>query len=186
MTNIIARLRELAPSVSVSIDESLAVAEQQAALLLSLSGVNEPPVPERIIIDLPRVEVRVVPLKHSGETHWINGLWKVRLDASETWMRRRWTLMHEFKHVVDHPLTSVAERRLGPDLAARRAEQLADAFAAAALAPSVWVRQAWDEGAQDARLLARIFAVSPSAMRVRLEHLDLAPRHARHPMRGAA
>lgn len=184
----IVQLRELTPPRSLGLSEGRQVAELQAARLLKISGIVQPPVPESIITGLPRLVVRRSPdLPHSGQTTWAAGVWLITLNDSEPLVRQRWTLMHEFKHVVDHPATRFAYRHLAATVAEERCEQLADAFAACVLMPKSWVKAAWGQGGiQDLRLLATVFGVSRTAMRIRLEQLGLTERRSRHASRRTA
>jgi len=182
MKNIIVRLRELALTTPTSIDEELEVAERQASLLLAMSGVTEPPVHEQIIERLPRLVVHEVPfLPHSAEIRFVNGVWLMVLNGSEPLVWRRWTLMHEFKHILDAPEAEAGTHRSAISSTTRGAERAAETFAACVLMPRVWVQRIWDEGVREIAVLARIFGVSFDAMRQRLERLDLIPRRKRHP-----
>ncbi|MDP9436581.1 MAG: ImmA/IrrE family metallo-endopeptidase, partial [Actinomycetota bacterium] len=109
------------------------------------------------------------------------GYWLILLNADEPYVRRRFSLAHEFKHILDHPyidrLYPDTPQQSGPD----RAEQACDLFAASLLMPRVWVKRAWYGGTTPVATLAREFAVSQTAMRWRLEQLGIAERNARHP-----
>jgi Zn-dependent peptidase ImmA (M78 family) len=85
--------------------------------------------------------------------------------------RQRWSLAHEFKHILDHPfVTIVYPRRNGR---ADPAEQACDYFAACLLMPRRWLRQAWADGECDVQALARRFGVTPKAIRLRLLQVGL-------------
>ncbi len=56
MANVLTSLRDLVPIRPLTIVEALRIAELQATKLLELQGVTEPPVPEEIITELPRVQ----------------------------------------------------------------------------------------------------------------------------------
>jgi Zn-dependent peptidase ImmA (M78 family) len=88
-------------------------------------------------------------------------------------VRQRFSLMHEFKHVLDHPFvqTAYSADRTQPS---RFAEQVCDSFAASVLMPRAWVKAVFcNEGVQELAILARRFGVSQMAMRVRLLQLGL-------------
>ena len=175
MAGIITSLRDLVPVRPLSLVEALRVAELQASRLLELSGISEPPVPAAIISGLPRLQVERLPLPLSGATQWSRGRWLILLNGNEPAGRQRFSLAHEFKHVLDNPFISL----LYPDVAGQsrteRAEQICDYFAGCVLMPRAWVKRLYcDDGVQDQRRLARRFDVSPAAIRVRLLQIGLA------------
>lgn len=166
--SILARLRAICPKRGMSRDEARQVAERQAVTLLRLTGATDAPVPLQILADLPRIELAVESgLPSSGCSFWTGSAWRLVASASEHPNRQRFSLMHEFKHVIDHPVRdllygSEADR-----------ERLADHFAGCVLMPRIAVTRAWCSGMQNLDDLARHFAVSPEAMRVRLGILGL-------------
>ncbi len=168
-------LRELLPHRALTWQEAMSVAERQALRLLKLSGVSGAPIPENVVSSLPRVRVeRLSPIPVSGSTHWTAGCWLIMLNGAEPLVRQRFSLAHEFKHVVDHPLID----RLYPSTlgvsSQDRAEQICDYFAACLLMPRPCVKRAYcDDGVQNLHRLARRFGVSPMAMQVRLLQLGL-------------
>ncbi|GAA5126135.1 ImmA/IrrE family metallo-endopeptidase [Haloechinothrix salitolerans] len=91
--------------------------------------------------------------------------------------RRRFTLSHEFKHVLDHPFIKVIYNDLGKNAAERerQIEQLCDYFAGCLLMPRNWLKRAWSNGVQDQAALAAMFNVSEAAMAVRLQQIGLGP-----------
>jgi hypothetical protein len=182
--SVVAQLRSLMPSRHLSVPEAFRIAELQAGRLLSLAGVHEAPVLEDLISTLPRIAVRrSSPLPVSGYADWRSGQWYIVLNGSEPLVRQRFSLMHEFKHVLDHPFVSFAyfDDRAQPS---KFAEQVCDSFAANVLMPRAWVKAAYcNEGVQELSALARRFGVSQMAMRVRLLQLGLsdpAPRCSRY------
>src|SRR5438132_5978671 len=91
-------LRELVPRRRLTYAESLRIAELQANRLLELFDVRGPLVPGELVSELPRIEIRYLPvLPVSGSAHWDGGRWIITLNASEAYVRRRFSLMHEFK-----------------------------------------------------------------------------------------
>jgi Zn-dependent peptidase ImmA (M78 family) len=137
--------------------------------------ITEPPFPPEAIECLPRVEVRYLAgLRVSGAIAWRRGKWRVIVNRSDTRGRRRFSLAHELKHLLDHP----ARHRLYADShygsAERAAEGAADYFAACLLMPKPWVKRGfYEEGFRDPAVLARQFEVSVSAMRWRFDQLGL-------------
>ena len=165
---VLAILRALVPRRLLTTDEAERVAEQQANRLLKLAGLPSAPIPNELVAELPRIAVRLDPyLPVSGSAQWISGRWLISLNASEPWTRRRFSLMHEFKHVLDHP--HVDDIYAGE----AQAEHLADYFAASVLMPRSYVERVWREGMQALGALAQHFGVSEPAMALRLQHLDL-------------
>ncbi|HEX9776014.1 MAG TPA: ImmA/IrrE family metallo-endopeptidase [Actinomycetota bacterium] len=180
MNNLIADLRALVPSRPLTITESLRLAELQAVKLLAAAGVTKPPVPETVITALPRVSVRrVAPLTISGGAKWIKGLWYIVLNGAEPLARQRFSIGHEFKHVLDAARTEQLYPAVAGMSTEDRAEAVCDFFAANLLMPKVLLRRAWVNKTQDLRALARMFGVSLSAMNVRLQSLGLTEPPAR-------
>jgi len=101
------------------------------------------------------------------------------VNAHEPLVRRRFSLMHEFKHVLDHPFIDY----LYPDSWSKdhggRAEQTADYFAACVLMPKRLVKRLFGEGVQHVGDLAAHFGVREVAMRYRFEQLGLLDGRAR-------
>jgi IrrE N-terminal-like domain len=177
VATVLSQLRALSPPRRLAPYESRRVAEQQASRLLTLMRVEEPPVPEQIIEYLPRVRVRWVDAKSlSGAARWSKGRWTILVNRTETWGRQRFSMAHEFKHVIDCPLADTLYRSAEPASRAFLAERAADTFAACLLMPRVLIKRAYyNEGIRDPRELARRFQVSAAAMRIRIEQLRLEP-----------
>jgi hypothetical protein len=172
---VLAILRSAMPRRLLTTQEAELVAELQADRLLELAGLPQPPVPNELITELPRIAVRLNPdLPVSGSAQWVSGRWLLSINASEPWTRQRFSLAHEFKHVLDHPF--VDEVYAGDE----QAEHLADYFAACLLMPRRYVKRVWGEGTQSLRALSEHFGVSEPAVVRRLQHLGLrsaGPRH---------
>ena len=101
--SILASLRSLVPQRPLSPGESIRIAELQANRLLQHFQIETPAVPEEIVSELPRIRIvreRCLPV--SGSAHWNGRHWIVTLSADEHPCRQRFSLMHEFKHVLDH------------------------------------------------------------------------------------
>lgn len=182
----LAYLRLLAPRRRLTFAETLRIAELQANRLLDWYQIDDPAVPTDVVACLPQIAVDYdLDMPVSGSSYWNGTAWIITLNASEPLLRRRFTLMHEFKHIVDH---TTRQYLYGPpfDLAARgRAERAADYFAACLLMPKRWIKRAWATRTQSVSELANIFGVSPRAMRFRLNQLALAdsPDRSRAPER---
>ena len=153
----------------------LGTVERLAAECLARQGVNCPPVASELITvfdERKKIEVRMVPLKvHHGATWLTGGEWVIQLNARESRPVRRYTLFHEAFHIACRtagPAFNKAELSHRPFN-----EVLADHFSTCFLMPKEWVEEWWPM-AQDVRKMARIFDVSVSAMRTRLNQLGLA------------
>lgn len=174
MASVLADLRALMPQRPVSIDESLRIAELQAAHLLEARGASAAPVDDGVVSELPRLRVeRTAPLPVSGSTHWSKGIWWIVLNGDEAFTRQRFSLAHEFKHVLDAPFVHYLYPEEYGVSSHERAERVADFFAACVLMPRPWVKRLFGRGEHDARELAATFNVSPAAMRYRLHQLGL-------------
>lgn len=170
---IVASLRDLMPNRPLTRVEALSIAERQAQRFLELSGVTDGPVDDRLISELPRIEVRrTSPWPSSGATQWIRGRWVIVLNASEPFVRQRFSLAHEFKHIVDHQHIDLIYRDLRPHQRQEFAEAVCNYFAGCLLMPRPWVKRAY---AKTQRLdrLARHFHVSQAAMATRLNQIGL-------------
>lgn len=179
-TDHIARLRDIVPLRPLTHIEALRIAELQATRFLALAGIAAPPVPEQIITGLPRLRVERLPLGVPGASQWSRGRWVVLINTLNTDGRQRFSLAHEFKHILDHPFVDfLYPNQSGID---RREwiEAVCDRFAVNLLMPRAWVKRAYAQRRiQRPADLARLFDVSLQAMRFRLEQLDFvapAPR----------
>ena len=183
MTTVLRQLRSLTPTRPLRFAEGLRVAELQAARLLVMSGVTDGPMPEGVITGLARVQVERLPLPEgmAGFSQWAKGRWLIGLNAWEPTTRQRFSLAHEFKHVLDSPCIATLYPAAHGVSAHDRAEQVCDHFAACLLMPRMWVKRVWTSGVQDVGQLARYFDVSTQAMRLRLQLIGLSePQRSRH------
>lgn len=176
-TPLLARLRELVPHRGLSPAEARYIAERQAALLLAHSRVEKPFVPESAVTDLPFVTVTRRPgFPTSGMATQTDSGWVIVLRAEEANVRQRFTLLHEFKHVLDDPFIERLYPTRGGYTPEDRAERISDYFSACVLMPRMWVKRDWAGGGiQDIDRLARRYQVSRVAMAVRLSELRLLP-----------
>lgn len=103
--SVLASLRALLPARRLMLSEALRLAELQANRLLELSGVHEAPVSSEIVSGLPRVHVTYdLDMPVSGASSWDakRKSWVITLHATEPDTRHRITLLHEYKHIIDH------------------------------------------------------------------------------------
>jgi hypothetical protein len=180
---VLQTLRALVPERALQDHEATGIAERQATRLLGIFNQQEPPVDVGLIAGLPRTEVRVVPNREigglSGLTQWIRpeGRWLIAINRDDSKTRRRFSLAHEFKHILDNPYINVLYS--ASDDKEKRKEAMCDFFAACLLMPRPWVKRLWASGVQDTDVLAATFVVSPAAMDRRLQELGLIERRQR-------
>lgn len=171
--SVLGRLRALTPRrKDVTYDEALRIAELQAARLTELLGGADGVTEERIA-RLPRIRVVYEAIGVSGMSHWTGENWLITLNTGDSPARRRFTLLHEFKHIVDHGsagLLYLGSRRAS---APEQAEHAADYFAGCALVPKRDLKRAWGSGMQRIPDLAAHFGVSEQAISVRLSQTKL-------------
>ncbi|KXP04263.1 MULTISPECIES: ImmA/IrrE family metallo-endopeptidase [Tsukamurella] len=171
--SVLATLRSLSPTRDdISFSDALRVAELQANTLLRLHGITTWPVPREIISELPKI--RILPSSNAADGanfwDWRSKQWIILLNRADSWRRQRFTLAHEYKHIIDHPNR---ERLYHGTLADRHAEQAGDYFAGCLLVPRRLLKRAWGNGIQRQDDLARAFNVSEQAIRVRLRQTGL-------------
>lgn len=172
--SVLGRLRALVPVRALTFDEALRIAELQANHLLAYFDIESDAVPEEIVGELPRVlVVREGDLAVSGSAHWNGRHWIITINRDEPAFRQRFSVFHEFKHVVDHTTRHLLYHDRPGRSAADQAERVADYFAACALMPRRIVKRLWCSGSQDVFLLARQMQVSPAALRYRLDSIGL-------------
>lgn len=168
-----ATLRNLIPHRLLTYSEAMRLAELQANRLRELIGLDKAYFPEEVITEWPRIEVqRRFDLPVSGLTYWQRGGWVIGLNASEPLGRQRFSLAHEFKHVLDHTTKQwlyPASALMSPT---DKAESLADYFAACLLMPKRHVKRLYGQGERIGEL-AESFQVTPRAAAVRLSQLGL-------------
>jgi Zn-dependent peptidase ImmA (M78 family) len=177
---VLAMLRALVPQRPLTPSETLRVAELQANRLLEHFEIETAVVPEEIVSELPRIRVvRELGLPMSGSAHWDGRFWLIALNADEPPSRQRFSLVHEFKHVLDHTTKQWLYRDRPFQTTREQAERVADYFAACLLMPKRVVKRLWYEGPQDIERLAEKLQVSPAAARYRLDQLGLTEKPAR-------
>lgn len=178
--SVLATLRGLIPNREVrSQEEAKRVAEHQATRLLELHRIESGPVPVEFIADLPKIEIEIVDAPVSGASFWNGANWIIQLNKHEPFCRQRFTLAHEYKHIIDHNRADalyIGSRDATP---AEQAEQAADYFAGCLLVPKKLLKRAYYGGMQRTADLADYFQVSEAAMTVRLRQTGIvepAPR----------
>ena len=175
--SVLAMLRALVPNRPLTPNEMLRIAELQANHLLRHFQIETAAAPEEIVTELPRIRVvRELGLPVSGAAHWNGRYWVITLCAEEPSLRQRFSLMHEFKHILDHTTRHVQYRDSAYGSAHEQAERVADYFAACVLMPKRVVKRLWFEPAQSITGLAGTLRVSTAALRYRLDQLGLIER----------
>ena len=156
--------------------EALHLAELQARRLLEIASVSALSVSSRVITDLPQIRIVDDPrLPLAGASHWDPSAtqWVIRLNPTDSAAQRRFTLLHEFKHILDFGGPGLRPIDGHPACTDRLAEQIADHFATCVLLPNQLIREAWaSRPSEIAGLAARCDAPS-SATRSRLIQLGL-------------
>jgi IrrE N-terminal-like domain len=171
---VLARLRALMPPRRLMLSDALAVAEAQARLIRKRLG--DRPVSVKTLTTLfPCLRVVTMSgMPFSGSAHWTDGEWLVALNADEPAVRRRFSLGHELKHIIDHPLHDVlypsSVRSSG-----RLRERIADYFSGCLLMDKRTVKRLFWQGLAVAQI-AEALNVSTRAVEVRLAQLGLDER----------
>ena len=100
----------------------------------------------------------------------------IALNPLEALNRQRFSLFHEYKHIIDDRFRGVLYLDAKTISAADKAERVADYFAAAVLMPKRLVKRYYCSGVNRLSELAEMFEVSEQALHVRLQALGLLPR----------
>lgn len=171
--SVLAILRQLVPKRELRRSEALRIAELQAARFRAVTGSETGPLEEAVVAALPRIRIERRTLPTSGLSYWNGEVWVIALNDSEPAARQRFTLMHEYKHIVDHGATDRLYVATATRPTSEQAEQAADYFAGCVLMPRLLMKRAWGEGTQSLTALGRLFAVSPRAIEVRLAQIGI-------------
>jgi len=178
-TSVLASLRALMPDRPLQLAEALKLAELQANRLLRLRGVDDLPVPTKVVSGLPRIIIEPDPelpaQAASGASDWDSHrrAWVISINPSEPATRQRFTVLHKYKHILDHYRPRLARPLPATVYGLDPVEYVADYFAGCVLMPKRLVKAAYFDGIQRASDLAELFDVSPRAMQVRLDQLGL-------------
>lgn len=173
--SVLATLRTLMPARrTTGFTEAKRIAELQAAKFLELHGISTWPVPlERIIEQLPKIRIEYCEQPVSGATFWDSEQWVIQLNKYESKARQRFSLAHEYKHIVDHGSTNNLYATGSFGEAEQRCEQAADYFAACLLMPKPLLKREYFGGIQKPSELAALFGVSAVAAAIRLEQTGI-------------
>jgi len=175
--SVLASLRALLPNRRLQLFEAMRLAELQANRLLEMSRVEEIPVPIEIITDMPHIQLEYeADMPASGASDWDSHhqTWVITVNSLEPETRQRLSILHEYKHIIDHGSPGLVDDPSGRTYyGLSRHEFLAEYFAGCVLMPRRWVKRAWSDGIQYVPDLAELFDVSRRAMQVRLGQLRL-------------
>jgi hypothetical protein len=140
------------------------------------AGIDGLPVPIDLITyaedNLP-IEVRKIPMKaHHGAIWRLSDCWVVQLNANDTPARQRFTLYHEFFHILAHGKATPVFKKTSSSPEGSFNELLADHFAAIILMPEKQVEEKWAE-VKDMDQMAAIFDVPRPVVWFALKHQNL-------------
>jgi Zn-dependent peptidase ImmA (M78 family) len=179
-TSVLASLRRLHPNRPLDLSDALWLAELQANRLLQLRGAaHDVPVATTIVSELPRITVEHDPDlpadAASGSSDWDyqRRSWVISLNPTEPRRRRRFTVLHEYKHILDHGSPGIQATASAAPFQRPPAEVVADYFAGCVLIPKRLLTAAYYDGIQRPADLAELFDVSEPAIRVRLTQVGL-------------
>lgn len=171
-TSVLGDLRGLVSARGrITFTESLRIAERQANRLLELHQIRSGAVPTSPITDLPKITVEYTGRLVYGASFWDTRrkTWVIQLPQSEPPEHNRFTLAHEFKHIVDHGRQSRLYRGTIRTDPSAQAEQAADYFAGCFLVPRKLLKSLWENGIDTTGELAEIFQVSEYTIGARLQ-----------------
>lgn len=177
--SVLTSLRALLPERRLFLSEALQLAERQAQRLLQLRHVNEAPVPAAVVTGLPRITLRPDPdlPRHaaSGMSNWDchQRCWIISVNPDEPATRQRFTVIHEYKHIIDHGHAGLGGHLPNSIYRLTPPEYIAEYFAGCVLMPKRWVKTAFYGGLQRTAELADYFDVSERAIEVRLMQLGI-------------
>jgi len=180
MKALIAELRGIAPKRPLTYGESLQVARVQAARLRRWAGAEQPDINLIWLVKQHYVPVHFVPSYKLGEesgltTDQVSGRVEMFINQGEPDVRQRFSLLHEFKHVLDFVEAPLLHSQLGRGdgkVQGIMIESIANEFAGHVLMPTALVKHEWFAW-QELTTVAALFNVSTEAMARRLEKLGI-------------
>lgn len=177
--SVLSTLRALLPPRRLALAEALQIAERQANRLLELQDVTDLPVPVEVVTEQPRILVESDPdlpgQAASGSSAWDvpRRAWVIAVNPDEPATRQRFTVLHEYKHIINHYHPGLGGHLPTTLYGLTPVEYIAEYFAGCVLMPKSLVRAAYYDGIQAPPDLAELFDVSVRAMEVRLSQLGL-------------
>src|SRR6266542_3903344 len=149
---VLAVLRSVLPSKRrLWFGEALRIAELQANKLLEQASITDGPVPSEIVTGLPRIAVEYdIDMPCSGASDWDSHrrTWVITLNALEPETRHRFSLLHEYHHIICHGSPGLVDLGSFRYFGRETVEYVAEYFAGCALMPKRLVKRAWGEGIQ--------------------------------------
>lgn len=172
--SVLTILRSVIPNRELhSFTEAKQIAELQANRLLEIHGIDAGPVPVELIAQLPKIEIEPIEVSVSGASFWNGQAWVIQINKHESLTRQRFTLAHEYKHIIDHNAADHLYTGSRDVSATEQAEQAADYFAGCFLVPKKLLKRAYYGGLQRPAELAEYFHVSEAAITVRLRQTGI-------------
>jgi predicted transcriptional regulator len=169
--SILSRLRAITPRCQLTFNDTKAVAERHAALLVRMLGEYGYDmtlgVQELHLASMPRLRIVRETLPTAGLSYWNGHSWLIVLADDQPPARQRFTMLHEFKHILDHGAHGRLYRNDW------QAERVADYFAGCVLLPKPALKKAFCSVTQDIARLAQHFGASQQAVQVRLVQIGL-------------
>lgn len=170
----LATLRNLVPQRPLRYQEALRIAELQANRFRELLQITTPAFPHEAIMELPKIEVVFdFDINVSGSAHWSGKHWIIVINAHEDPIRQRFSLAHEFKHILDHTAKDYLYRGSSKYSAAEEAERVADFFAGCLLMPKSQLKKLYYQGTQLPAALSQQFGTSVKAIKCRLRQTGI-------------
>lgn len=156
--------------------DPLRLAEDHGHQLHELLATTNGVLPDGTIETLPHIEVKLDrELPVAGSAYWNGTTWIITLNSTDTPTQRRWTLLHELKHIIDHPHRHTLYGPRHDPVATETAERAADLFAATTLMPTHAVLTQWRNHPHNTTAIAHHFNVTTGAAHYRLHQLGLTP-----------
>jgi IrrE N-terminal-like domain len=104
-TGTLVSLRALAVEAPASITDLFRVAEQQARLLRELVAATADPLLTRLTDLIPTLCIEVLDaMPVTSVSFWGNGCWHIHLRADDSTSNHHFAMLHQLKHIIDHPL----------------------------------------------------------------------------------
>jgi hypothetical protein len=127
--DLLTQLRKLAPKRRLSYGESITIARLQATWTRKLLGITELAMPLEWVAELSNLVLEVIPAHRLGEhtsglTTRRDGRYLIQVNRNNRVARRRFTLAHELKHVIDYPYARMWHAGLGAGDVSRQAQQI--------------------------------------------------------------
>jgi len=172
---LLTSLRELIPDHELSLAELLTLIERQAVALRTLARIQTDVLPSRVVAGQPSLRIEDTDLPIAGYRYWDphQRRWVICLNRDAPEVARRFTLLHEFAHILWHGSESRLFPGMEPINLDRLAEHAADIFAGEALMPRRLVASAHQRGLRTPSQLARHFNVSTDTVLWKLAQMDL-------------